>query len=347
MYVFEGNSASEVWGQAVNELCEDDRSRSQASRAGLTRELLHAVFVIHSPRQRWVLTRRYPINPAFAIAEIVWILAGRNDSAFLNYWNSKLPNYAGTGDTYYGAYGFRLRKHFGLDQLESAYKALQSNPDSRQVVLQIWDPRADSPHEDGTPRAADIPCNLTSLLKIRDGRLEWTQIMRSNDLFRGSPYNFIQFTSLQEILAGWLGVGLGSYTHLSDSLHIYELDVNKAYPAQQFLTAENNDNLSLDKATSDTVLQKLNYSIELLTSEALSCKELHTVVARQNLPLAFHNLLLVNAAEAARRRGRLNEAHEFMIRNSNLALKQAWKRWLDYTNPVARSRAFQTGLAAS
>src|SRR5439155_956769 len=172
---------------------------------------LHAALSIRDSRQRWVASRFPPLNPPFAIAEVIWIICGRQDSKFLNYFNPKLPNFAGTGPTYYGAYGFRLREHFGVDQLERAYRALHSNKDSRQVVLQIWDPRMDLPTESGEPRAPDVPCNLTAILKVRGGRLEWTQVMRSNDLFRGLPHNIVQFTSLQEVIAGWLGLEPGTY----------------------------------------------------------------------------------------------------------------------------------------
>jgi len=68
----------------------------------------------------------------------------------------------------------------------------------------------------------DIPCNIVSHLLVRDGRLDWLQVMRSNDLMWGLPYNIVQFTSMQEIMAGWLGVDVGAYTHISDSLHVYE-----------------------------------------------------------------------------------------------------------------------------
>lgn len=45
--------------------------------------------------------------------------------------------------------------------------------------------------------------------------------MRSNDMIWGMPCNFVHFTTFQEIFAGWLGVEVGSYNHISDSLHIY------------------------------------------------------------------------------------------------------------------------------
>ena len=99
-------------------------------------------------------------------------MRGRNDSAFLNYFNSELSKYAGCGSTYHGAYGHRLRKRFGFDQLERAYSVLKHNPNSRQVALQIWDAPNDLPDKNGSAVASDIPCNVSCLLKVRDGCLD-------------------------------------------------------------------------------------------------------------------------------------------------------------------------------
>jgi len=82
--------------------------------------------------------------------------------------------YTGPGKRYHGAYGHRLWCWFGFDQLERTYLALKNNPDSRQVVLHIWDPKIDLPDEEGRPAAPDVPCNVLSMLKVRDGKLEWT-----------------------------------------------------------------------------------------------------------------------------------------------------------------------------
>ena len=81
--------------------------------------------------------------------------------------------------------------------------------------------RVDLPDLDGSPANEDIPCNVLAMLKVRDGALHWTQVMRSNDLFLGLPYNIVQFTMLQEVLAGWLGVRVGPYNVVIDSLHVY------------------------------------------------------------------------------------------------------------------------------
>jgi len=234
MIQFEGEDADAVWRQAVRRVGTDGVIRE--GRDQPTREVLHAVFTIRDPRQRLVFAR--PINPAFAIAEVLWIMAGANDADFLRFWNPRMGRFTDDRDPHvlHGAYGDRLGSRprlgvaataqlrrggtRGFDQIKAAYEALRHSPHSRQVVLQIWDSRRDLP--DPEPRSRDIPCNIVSHLLVRDGRLDWLQVMRSNDLMWGLPYNIVQFTSMQEIMAGWLGVEVGAYTHISDSLHVYE-----------------------------------------------------------------------------------------------------------------------------
>src|SRR5260370_4657761 len=219
--LFEGETADNVWCK-IGETFRREDLPLQNSRGGEMRELLHSAICISDPRQRWIVSRKPALNVAFALAEVVWILTGRNDSAFLNYFNRQLPKFAGDGATYHGAYGHRLRSHFGIDQLERAYEVLRVKPTSRQVVLQIWDSKVDLPSGTGEEAGPDIPCNVLSLLKVRSDQLEWTQIMRSNDVFLGLPHNLVQFTTMQEVLAGWLGLGVGNYYHISDSLHLYQ-----------------------------------------------------------------------------------------------------------------------------
>ena len=190
MQLFHGQNADEAWLAAAESFRRSQDTRECASRAGGTSELLHAGFSVDEPQQRWVFSRNPALNPAFAIAEVFWILAGRNDAAFLTPWNRQLPNYAGTGPTFHGAYGYRLRVSVGFDQISAAYEALRHNAETRQVVLQIWSPKDDFPDRDGRPRSADIPCNICAFLKVRGCRLHWLQVLRSNDLVLGGAVQF-------------------------------------------------------------------------------------------------------------------------------------------------------------
>lgn len=271
------------------------------------------------------------MSVSFAIVEVIGIVAGRQDSTYLNFFNPRLPQFAGSGLDYPGAYGYRLRNHFGMDQLERVCSALARNSNSRQAVLQIWDPNADIPLADGSPTSPDIPCNLCSMLKLRNGKLYWTQIMRSNDLFRGTPYNFVQFTMLQELLAGWLGATMGSYTQLSDSLHVYEHDLENVTSHIPLDAPTSEDNLLLPKDVSDLIWSSLNKAVNELIAPRLRENDIEDIAMHPSIP-AVRNMLLIVAADSARRRGYDQLAGDLSGRCTNPLLSLAWKRWHQRTS---------------
>lgn len=319
---FSGRTANDLWKSAFRAVLA---SPKQESRAGTTKELLHVALSIYNPRQRWIISRSPAINPAFAIAEVIWILNGRNDLKFLHHWNKKYSDYAGDSPRLHGAYGFRISKHFGFNQLARAYSALKNNPNSRQVLLQIWDPRIDLPFRSGAARDKDIPCNLISLVKVRRSKLEWMQIVRSNDILRGLPYNIIQFTTLQEILAGWLDLTVGTYNQISDSLHLYLHDL-KSMKIVNRTEKLNTDSLALPYQESTATFKTLEkLCCKLMTASESS--EIEALLKGQSLPAAHKNLLLVLGAEQARRNAMKQLACDIIARCSNPALKDIWQVW--------------------
>lgn len=187
-----------------------------------TREIRPVVIELAQPRRRLIASR--PINVAFALAEVLWILAGRRDVGMLQSYNSNIGHFSDDGVEFNAAYGYRLRRAFEYDQIDDVIATLRHEPDSRQAILQVWDPRADR----GDRKTKDRACNVLGMLKIRDGRLHLTVINRSNDLIWGLPYNLIQWTHVQEWIAAHLGVPTGHYTHVTDSLHIYERHFDEA-----------------------------------------------------------------------------------------------------------------------
>ena len=326
---FSGKTADEVWQQAANVLRSDYAHVNEGSRGGITHEILQATFRIEDPRQRWVSTRQPAMNPAFALAEVVWIMAGRNDSAPINFWNPKYPDFAGTGETYHGAYGHRLRRQSGIDQLERAYLALKTKSSSRQVVLQIWDATTDMPQENGKPTACDVPCNIVSMLKVRDRKLHWTQVIRSNDLMLGVPHNFVQFMTLQEIMSGWLGVEPGPYVQWSDSLHVYERDLDDLHRQAMPPSPPSTDDFAIPKSESDAALAHLSESLDILRQPNMTLSEVHQIAQMSNLPSAYQNALCVIAADAARRTLGLKAADEIASKCSSPVLSSLWERWRD------------------
>ena len=141
--LFQGATADHVWQQVAQAFRQSEGVATQNGRGGPTREILHAAISIEDPRQRWAVSRLPALNPALALAEVVWIMTGRRDRAFLEFWSKEYRKYAGDGPELHGAYGHRIRRHLSIDQLNRAFQVLSSNPDSRQVVLQIWDSEVD------------------------------------------------------------------------------------------------------------------------------------------------------------------------------------------------------------
>jgi hypothetical protein len=180
-----------------------------------------------SPQRNVLFDETRDANPFFHFLETMWILAGRNDVKFLQHLLPKMGEYSDNTKTFHGAYGYRLRRHWAtpegdhdLDQVEQAIKLLDAKPNSRQVVMSIWDPR-----EDLGATTKDVPCNDMIMCKVREGRLNLTVNNRSNDAILGCyGANVVQFSMLQMYMAARLNVGVGIYTQVSDSFHVYEDD---------------------------------------------------------------------------------------------------------------------------
>ena len=321
-----GRTADEVYCDIYQKL--KTFGESVIGRNGQTKELTHVCMSISDPTQRWVERRKPSISPAFAIAELVMIMNGSDEAALLNAWNPALPKYQGRYERYPGAYGKRLRYSFGFDQINRAFEALKNNPESRQVVMEIWKPDIDLPQSAGIPNNDDIPCNICSLLKVRDGKLEWSQIMRSNDILLGMPYNFVQFTSLQEILAGWLGLEVGSYNHYSDSLHLYCRDFNKIGIGQE-QELENTDSLSLGRNESEKIVKEIYDRMIALTNINISEKELLSLGQLKSEYIAYNNIMLMIAAYVAKKMHYNYLAEEMVCKCENEVYTKMWNRWMN------------------
>lgn len=101
---------------------------------------------------------------------------------------------------------------------------LSKDKDTRQAIMRFnlpchcWDGNA------------DFVCTMHGNWLIREDKLHLTIIMRSNDLHKGLVYDLPWFISLIEKMVNELkdvhpNLMVGSYTHLSHSMHIYERDI--------------------------------------------------------------------------------------------------------------------------
>lgn len=199
-----------------------------------------------NPKQHVLLNRIRDANPFFHLIEAIWMLAGRQDGAFLDHYVKDFSKRFGSHGIIMDAYGFRWRHGLRFDQLDEIVAQLRKDPTTRQCVLQMWG--ATTTAELLTSQAK--PCNLICTFRIVDDQLDMTVFNRSNDLIWGCcGANAVHFPILQEYIAGRLEIEMGNYWQISTNLHLYidhikmmerrfELPVGKALA--QYLGSEGN-----------------------------------------------------------------------------------------------------------
>ncbi|MBD3194384.1 MAG: hypothetical protein GF317_04965 [Candidatus Lokiarchaeota archaeon] len=230
--VFEGKTLSDIYINQIRNVMHN--GESCAPRGLKIKELQPAITIIHNsvpilpllfcPGRNW--------NPFFAIAELIWVLAGDEKTEWICKFNKSLIKFSNDKKKFDGAYGHRIRNHFigseafvsaPVDQLKEVYDKLFYDKDTRQAVMVLWDA-----YRDNLKGSYDYPCNDMVMFKVRDNKLNMTVCNRSNDLILGLPYNVCVFGGIQRVLASMLGVNIGRQIHYSDSLHIYESEFERA-----------------------------------------------------------------------------------------------------------------------
>ncbi len=185
-----------------------------------------------------VLTlRKNPIKSP--IAEQVWFITGDKDTEFLRKYTKMWDEFIEEDGTITSAYGYRWRHHFGRDQLDQLIKHLTEEPHSRQGVVITWDPSDDGLYGKGLKATykKNAPCPFAFTVNIIGGRLHLHNIIRSNDMMLGCPFDTFGFSLLMCALAQKLGVKPGIYTHTISNAHIYD---NHYDGALELIKRENN-----------------------------------------------------------------------------------------------------------
>lgn len=173
--------------------------------------------VYERPCERVLFDRQRDANPFFHLMESLWMLVGRRDVQWISQFITGFDKYSDDGKVYHGAYGYRWRHWFELDQLETVVRELRENPNSRRCYVGMWDPE----HDLGKP-GLDFPCNTGIAFQIRDGVLDMTVFNRSNDIIWGAyGANAVHMSFLLEYMAAKIGVPVGRYYQVSNNFHAY------------------------------------------------------------------------------------------------------------------------------
>ncbi len=212
---------TECYLSLADELIND--SEFDVSPRGMrVKEKLAVSFKIKDPRNRLPHIPARKFSVPYFVGEMIWYLTGENSTDWISKYSSFWRGISDDGVTANSAYGARIFNRYhkiaggNLIQWDHIKSILKKDPDSRRAVIHIKDPW------DSVDSKLDVPCTLTLQFFIRDSKLHLVVNMRSSDLVFGLSYDVPAFTIMQELMAIELGVELGEYIHVSNSLHVYE-----------------------------------------------------------------------------------------------------------------------------
>lgn len=235
-----GRNVNDIFRKLVSGIYRKDiETRAFPSRYGAVIRIMDPVIITYThPRERVLFNVGRDVNPFANLFESLWMISGRNDLDPIAYFTPRFKEFSDDGGiTQPDTYGYRWRKHFGWDQIKASIEELRRDPNSRRVVISMWDPgykydcidehysevsegdfgRMTSP--EGTK---GVPCNLEVLFEVVDKAVNMTVFNRSNDLVLGAlGANVVHFSFLLEYVACALGLDVGKYHQVTNNLHVY------------------------------------------------------------------------------------------------------------------------------
>ena len=191
-----------------------------ASR-GNSFELNNYMFTVDDIDDNVITLKTRNTSLTYLAAELLWYWQSRNDVDFIGKFAKLWSRISDDGKTSNSAYGYLLQEKHGFNQIETIIELLQKDPSSRRAVMNLNVPNPN------VATTKDEICTICLNYFIRDGKLNCTGMMRSNDIIFGLTYDITYFTQLQKYIARRLGIPTGSYTHFATSIHGYDRDYEK------------------------------------------------------------------------------------------------------------------------
>jgi hypothetical protein len=226
MLTINARNANQALPEIMYQLQSTDDAVQRSSRNGPVMQFVEPFAIKYrKPTERVVFWPERDANPFFHLLESLWMLAGRNDVAYVARYSSNIGQFSDDGKTFHGAYGARWRRWFRMeggqqyiDQLLTIAAALKDNPEDRRQVLQMWDATSDL-----GLKGKDLPCNLMiTFQRGHTGALNMCVYNRSNDIVWGAlGANCVHMSYLQEYMAARIGCEVGWYEQISANMHGY------------------------------------------------------------------------------------------------------------------------------
>lgn len=216
-YVQAGTSSSETFRAIFVDLHE--KGKLVSPRGQLVREIENYTYVL-PPRVRFQSFESRKFNLSYVKKEFLWYLKGdKFDTSIGEHakmWND-LVNDDGSINSNYGQYIFSGEKN----QFDNVVKELRRDKDSRRASMAILS------KEHLLSETKDVPCTYALNFRIRDGKLNMSVAMRSQDAVFGMTndapcFSFVHEMVLNALRETYPDLRYGDYFHYANSFHVYE-----------------------------------------------------------------------------------------------------------------------------
>jgi thymidylate synthase len=226
MILIKGRNFAKVYSQILGEILSFPEF--EVSPRGLKiREILNLCVEIYDPTSNLFLNKVRVPNPEYLAGELFWYFSGKNDLEYIceysKFWKKIVNPDGKTLNSAYGYLLFKEKNKYGMTPWQWAYQSLIADKNTRQAIMHFNKP------DFLFKEAKDVICTLNGIFNIRNDKLYFTILMRSQDEIKGRTFDVPFFTLLQQqmlnlLLSTYPNLKLGSFYHINTSSHIYESD---------------------------------------------------------------------------------------------------------------------------
>lgn len=230
MKIYHEKYVYDAYANLLNDLMNDPEYITKP-RGLEVKEIKNAIIKVDEPMYNLYENSARSSPKKYCAAELLWYFSGTNDPTFIEKYASlwkKIKNEDGSVNSAYGNLIFWEKNEHNITQYQWVIESLKKDKDSRQALMHF-----NKPHHQFFGNKDQV-CTISALFHIRNNKLLMTLTMRSNDAIYGFMTDWVFFSILQyhvylHLKKYYPNLELGSYTHISHSMHLYKKHYDKVH----------------------------------------------------------------------------------------------------------------------